>query len=1097
MKKYSIGLDIGINNIGWSIVNMEEKKVEKCGIRQFSVSAGAKERREIRNSRRRLKRKDTRKKDILSLCNKIGFPNKNTIDEKLIEKRVKGLKEKLEKQDIVNILCYMVTHRGYIPFGDEEVEFVNLNNKYPCEYYYDLYKNTTNNKYRNSKLIVKNSDNIREIKKILETQKKYYKEITEEFITNIIGNEKTSGVFNRKRKFWEGPGSINSLTEFGRFKSEEDVGNYLEMKKNNPNYEKYIFEDLIKKCEIEPEEKCASKLNFYAEKFNLLNDFINIGFKNIEDLTNQDCFYLHKNGMYKLNRQGLEKVFEYILDSKTVITKSLFKKLFNCDIENLSGYRIDKNRKIEISTMNGYRSIKNSFLENGGNIELINNIDDYNKIINAMTIAPGTIEVIRMINNNGINLSQNDENSIKASYKKVKGIKYHNLSEKALKRAIDDMLKYQLNYQQVNKKLNYNKKAREIFIKEYKKVSLNKKLDNITNRFVDDIIASPQVKKSLRQSIKVINAIINEKGYYPDTIVIESTKEANGEERKKELEEIQRKKEKLKKDAKELLEKISPEQITSKNIEKVVLYEEINGQCPYCGKSLDIMQVLNGGVDIEHILPKSKTFDDSFENKTLSCSKCNSQKDNKTPMQWLQKAERKRFEDRIKSNKKISSVKKDKFLYEDDLDKYKTRFFHRNLTDTAYATKELVKQINLFNDYLKEIKKEEPIKTISTPGQLTHNIRVKYNLEKNRDEGEKPYHHAVDATILAFMPITGLGKQISNFQNNPKFFILDGKDAIMDHINNSISDYNYEKQYHKNEYDAYIKQIKEITDENKIFRSSFEVQKDCNKTLSNANILKILKKGDNYFKVEQINNIYDPNLNLKLLDKLFDDSKNITLMCQDNNKELYNKLKKIYQEYKNTNEKISIYELYCREQKGLSDEQEFNYLTDGIRSSENKNSPIVKKLRYYSPINNPYLLEKKSINKKEETLIGLDSLAQTCTQVFYNKSKNCFAFLPIYSISVDLNTRKIIKNDYYKQMYNEYIKEDEVKHIVDLYNGNYIEVTKKDGTIIKGEYQYFHKTNAKCVLKNDVYFTKQDKKLVVKDKDVIGNEKERLTFEIK
>ena len=43
------------------------------------------------------------------------------------------------------------------------------------------------------------------------------------------------------------------------------------------------------------------------------------------------------------------------------------------------------------------------------------------------------------------------------------------------------------------------------------------------------------------------------------------------------------------------------------------------------------------------------------------------------------------------------------------------------------------------------------------------------------------------------------------------------------------------------------------------------MQKDCNKTLSNANILKILKKGDNYFKVEQINNIYDPNLNLKLL----------------------------------------------------------------------------------------------------------------------------------------------------------------------------------------------------------------------------------------
>lgn len=1094
-KKYSIGLDLGINNVGWSIVDMDKKEIEKCGVRMFSVSKGAEERRNYRSSKRTKQRKNTRKKDILLLFESISFPNTNTIDPDLIEKRVKGLKEKIEKQDIVNILCYMVTHRGYIPFGDDDVEFIDLKGQYPCEYYYNLYTESINNQYRNTRKIVKINDNLKEIQKLLETQSKYYKEINQNFIEQIIGNEEKPGIFNRKRKFWEGPGSPKALTEFGRFKTQKDVEEYLNQKEKNPEYEKYIFEDLIKKCDIYIEERCAPKLNFYAEKFNLLNDFINISFKNIEELTNQDCFYQAKNGLYKLNRQGLEKVFEYIYNSDKVILKSLFKKMFNSDIDNLSGYRTDKNLKMEISTMNGFRSVKNSFKANKGNLNLIYDIDTYNKIINAITIAPGIVEIMRMIKNSNIELTENDEKSIKESYKKLTDLSYHSLSEKALKRAIEDMLKYQLNFMQVSRKLDYSKKSRENFIQEYKRISTNQKLSNITNKFVEDIIASPQVKKTLRQSIKVINAIINEKGYYPDTIVIESAKEANGKQKKLELERIQRKNTELRKKAQKQLENLVPNKITSKNIEKVMLYEEIEGECPYCGNHLDIMQVINGVIEVEHILPKSKTFDDSYKNKTLACSKCNAQKGNKTPLQWLNKTERIKFENIIKSNKNISEQKRANFLYADDIDKYKIRFFNRNLTDVGYATKELIKQINLFNNYLESIKDNRSIKTISMPGQLTHNIRVKYDLEKDRDGGEKPYHHAVDASIMALMPTTNIGRQLSIFQNNPKFFLLKEKDIIMNRINNSISFYT--KQHTEDEYSDYIKKLKQIDDNSDKFRSSCEIQKDNNKQLYDANLFKILKNEKGYFQVDQIDNIYDPKLDLKLLEKLFDDNNSMTLMCYDNNKELYNKLKDIYLAYKNEKTKISIYELYCREQSGLSDEEKFNYLVDGIRSSSNKKSPVVKKLRYYSPMTNPYLLEKNSIHKKDNTYIGYNNLAQVYTQVFYNEDKNCFAFLPIYSVSIDLKTGDLIKNDYYKLMYKENIGKCKVKHIVNLYNGNYIEITKKDNSTIKGEYTVFHKTNKTCVLKNGSYFTKSDKRLTVYDKDILGNKKERLTFSIK
>ena len=97
MSKYSIGLDLGVNNVGWSIVDIDTAQIEKCGVRRFNTSDSAKDRRFQRNTRRRLKRRDTRKEDLLKLFGKINFPTTNTIDSKLIEKRYKGINEQITK----------------------------------------------------------------------------------------------------------------------------------------------------------------------------------------------------------------------------------------------------------------------------------------------------------------------------------------------------------------------------------------------------------------------------------------------------------------------------------------------------------------------------------------------------------------------------------------------------------------------------------------------------------------------------------------------------------------------------------------------------------------------------------------------------------------------------------------------------------------------------------------------------------------------------------------------------------------------------------------------------------------------------------------
>ena len=99
MNNYTIGLDLGINNVGWSIYDNKTNKIEKTGVRLFTSSNSAKDRRELRNQRRRSKRQKNRIVDIYKIFNNINFPSSITIDSKLIWTRNTAIKEKVSKQD--------------------------------------------------------------------------------------------------------------------------------------------------------------------------------------------------------------------------------------------------------------------------------------------------------------------------------------------------------------------------------------------------------------------------------------------------------------------------------------------------------------------------------------------------------------------------------------------------------------------------------------------------------------------------------------------------------------------------------------------------------------------------------------------------------------------------------------------------------------------------------------------------------------------------------------------------------------------------------------------------------------------------------------
>lgn len=182
------------------------------------------------------------------------------------------------------VLLNNLKHRGISYLEDSDVEISGnsdyakglqlnqqeLETKLPCEI--QLERLNTYGRYRGQFSIGEGEEKItlsnmftvgayrKEIEKLLATQSKYYKEISEEFIKRYMD------IFNRKRAYYEGPGSEKSRTDYGRFttKIDEHTGEYIT--------EDNIFEKLVGKCSIYNEEMRASAASYTAQEFNVLKN---------------------------------------------------------------------------------------------------------------------------------------------------------------------------------------------------------------------------------------------------------------------------------------------------------------------------------------------------------------------------------------------------------------------------------------------------------------------------------------------------------------------------------------------------------------------------------------------------------------------------------------------------------------------------------------------------------------------------------------------------------------------------------------------------------------------------------------------------------
>lgn len=279
-------------------------------------------------------------------------------------------------------------------------------------------------------------------------------------------------------------------------------------------------------------------------------------------------------------------------------------------------------------------------------------------------------------------------------------------------------------------------------------------------------LRNPVVEKVIRETLLVVKDIWKQYGR-PDEIHIEMARELkrnakereaiskqileNEKERKRiaeilkyikganpnsplDIERLRLWEELGKREAKENFPKLSLTP-TKAEIEKYLLWGEQNHISPYTGKVIPLSELFSEKYEIEHIIPKSRFFDNSLTNKTICETEVNRFKDNLTALELIQQyggttipttnikiLTLDEYKQHIKST--FRGRKLANFLREEIPDD----FINRQINETRYITRKL-------GELLYPIAKESIVFTI---GSITSELKDKWGLNRVWKEILKP-----------------------------------------------------------------------------------------------------------------------------------------------------------------------------------------------------------------------------------------------------------------------------------------------------------------------------------------------------------------------
>lgn len=289
-------------------------------------------------------------------------------------------------------------------------------------------------------------------------------------------------------------------------------------------------------------------------------------------------------------------------------------------------------------------------------------------------------------------------------------------------------------------------------------------------------LRQPVVEKILNQMINVVNALIDEYGEIDEARVELARQLRQSASQRAEASSAISKREK---DNKVIADKIAEYglKVSRNRIQKYRMWEETGHVCMYCGQPVGVKEFLeSNGAEVEHIIPRSLYFDDSFANKTCACRRCNREKKNSTGYDFMKSKSEKEFEsylsrvDAFFKDKRIGKKKRDYLLMKKE--EIPLDFLNRDLGLTQYISRnareiltEAIRTVNAssgtvtdffrhswgYDNILHELNVERysqgemtEMAEFEHKGQIHSELRIK-DWTKRLDHR----HHAIDALTIA------------------------------------------------------------------------------------------------------------------------------------------------------------------------------------------------------------------------------------------------------------------------------------------------------------------------------------------------------------
>lgn len=755
---YRLGLDLGTNSIGWAIYSLDNEKEPQnlidMGVRIFSDGRDPKTkeplavaRRTARGQRKSIYRRKLRRRAAFRLLQSQGLLPKDKDEARKLKLlnpyllRIKALDEKLEPYELGRALFNLAVRRGF------------KSNRKDAEN-----EETAESKSTGKKL----------------SQKEMCTELSKAISESGC---RTLGEFLwKKQKEHNGirfvPGRMSYyplrqmyVDEFNAIRAKQEI--FYKNVDWQAISDALFFQRPLKpqqrgKCQYMPDKERTFKAMPCAQKIRMLQEVRNM-------------YYQNALGQKIPIGEDEEKIILELLDTKDKATFDAFRKALKLDASCTFNLESENRTFLNGNTTAVKLRNKNRFGALWDELPL----EEQDFIVETLITADEDKQVLDMLAKYQLSDEQKD-----AIVKVVLPSGTTMLCKEVSEQIVNKMIKTGCSYTEVVQSLGYKYADQSVekcdLLPYYGKVLVGSTMGGDASKPESlpeqkyGKISNPTVHVALNQTRVVVNALIKQYGK-PAQIVIELSRDLKAS---REAKDAMMRKQNENKKRNEILNKNIADaykiEYPNRNERlKFRLWEELGSdtmsrKCLYCGKNISGAELFSrdNSIEIEHILPYSRTLLDAESNLTVAHASCNAFKKERSPYEafgtnpsgynWQEILNR--------ANQLKNPAKRSRFAI-DAMETFEkeSSFIARQLTDNAYLSKTARKYLHAVCDVI-----------WSVNGGMTKLLRDKWEIDsilkrkigtqeiahfglkedqigqykKNRYDHR---HHALDASVIALI----------------------------------------------------------------------------------------------------------------------------------------------------------------------------------------------------------------------------------------------------------------------------------------------------------------------------------------------------------